>query len=624
MPTRYDVSAVPPQGGYVAKQCPVRAQNDTLLPGEVVPASPEAERRMELGRDFEVTIFEQLLAAHPDAVLIEGGTVADREAATAAAMAAGTEVILGGRLPTDHEGRRVGLPDLLIRSADRSTVAYRAVDVKHHRTLDPEEGGGAKCSDLADPRCESSSVDREFVYRSHRGDLLQLAHYQRMLEAAGFAAADRMAGVIGTEGRVVWLDLDEPIFKTPSSTGKQKLRSTMEVYDFEFDFRLDIIAVTAQHMADPAVDLLLVPVKISECGECPWWGHCGPQLEAGPGDVSLLPKVGWRPWKTHRDHGVRTRADVARLDPRTARLVDEKVDVALLVANARDADPDTPVAELIGGKRPAQVARLEAAGVHTAADALELCATTAAYSAARVPSLADQIDQARAALGPEPAYRCRGVASIEVPRADVEVDIDLESFGQRVYLWGALVTDRSGLGVEGGYRAFSSWEPMDEAAEAQLFEEFWRWLAALRAEAASQGRTFRAYCYSEGAERPNMLRIARVTGHAGEVAAFLASDEWTDMLKVFRDQVITGAGNGLKDVAPLAGYEWPVEEAGGGASMLQYELALAVGDEADREAARQWLVNYNRGDVEATAAIRDWLDHEGPSIPPIDSAPVPN
>ena len=622
--TRYDVSAVPPQGGYIAKQCPVRAQNNTLLPGELVPASPEAERRMELGRAFEVTIFEQLLAAHPHAVLIDERAADDREVATATAMAAGVELILGGRLPTDHVGRRVGQPDVLIRTADRSTVAYRAVDVKHHLTLSPADGGGATCSRLAEPAWESSSVDVAYTRRTplHRGDLLQLAHYQRMLEVAGFAASERVAGIIGIEGQIVWHDLDEPVFKTPSSTGKQKLRSTMEVYDFEFDFRLDIIARTTQHMADEPVEPLLLPVKISECGECPWWGHCGPQLEAGAGDVSLLPKVGWLPWKAHRDRGVRTRADVAALDPRTAQLVDQGVDVALLMSNAQDAAPTTPVTDIFP-KRPAQLARLEAAGIRIAADALALCPTTAAYSSAKVSSLAEQIDLARAALGAEPAYRRREVARIEVPRADVEVDIDLESFGQRVYLWGALVTDRSGVGVKSGYRAFGSWQAMDEASELATFERFWTWLTELRASAVSQGRTFRAYCYSEGAEKPNMLRISRSSGSAADVAAFLASDEWVDMLKVFRTQVITGGGNGLKEVAALARYDWSVDDAGGGASMLQYELALAAPDAKEREAARQWLLDYNRGDVEATAAVRNWLGRDGPSIPGIETVTPP-
>src|SRR5207344_2413875 len=103
-------------------------------------------------------------------------------------------------------------------------------------------------------------------------------------------------------------------------------------------------------------------------------------------------------------------------------------------------------------------------------------------------SLPEQIDRARAALGESPVYRRRGVTRVEVPRGGVEVDVDMENIEDGVYLWGALVTNRSaGSPVPAGYRAFGTWDRMTKEAEARLFAEFWAWLSGVRAAAASAG-----------------------------------------------------------------------------------------------------------------------------------------
>jgi predicted RecB family nuclease len=610
MTTRHDVSAVPLQGGYVAKQCPVRAQNDVLRPAEPIPTPPALQRRFQRGIDFEADVMTELQRLHPDAVRIERVESPPREAATLAAMQAGAVLILEGRLPGDPVGRRAGEPDVLV-AADGG--GYRAVDVKHHRTVLDLDEGGAVWAELTDPTRERAHADADRAIQKRKSDLLQLAHYQRMLEAAGLAAPDgRHGAIIGTEQKVVWYDLDEPMWRTPSVSERTKVRSTMEVYDFEFAFRLDTIAVAREHLVDPSVEPLLVPVRISECPACPWWGYCRTELEAGSGDVSLVPRVGWREWDVYRRFGVTDRAGLAALDVRTAQLRAQKVDVADLIAKCDGLPSETPMSDVSGmARRPAQLATLAAGGVNTVGDVTQLSPSTAAFPP--LPSLPEQIDQARAALGPLAVYRRRGVEALFVPRGDIEVDVDMENVEEGVYLWGTLVSK----GAAHRYESWMTWEPLDPDEQARNFLEFWTRLMELRAAAHASRETFRAYCYSETAENRFLRECGATLGVLTDVEAFIASEEWVDMLQVFDSQLITGGPSGLKVVAPLAGFTWGVDDPGGAESMLRYDQAVGAGSSGEREEARAWLLEYNRGDVEATRAIRDWMEEA--RIPSVES-----
>jgi predicted RecB family nuclease len=630
--TRYDISAVPPQGGYLAKRCPVKAQWDVLQPCEPLPPSRPLQRRLDRGVAFEREVVTRLIELHPEAVVITAqdaertdAVKAAREAQTLRAMADGGPLIVAGRLPTDLVGRRVGEPDLLV--AVDGAARYRPVDIKHHRTLQGAPGdrspgparqstGGvqALCSSLDRLAWEYAAAADGVSARKRGEDLLQLAHYQRMLESIGLAADDaRFGGIVGVEGVVTWHDLDAPLWQTPSVSGRRKSRSTMAVYDFEFDFRLDIIAVAAQHQVDPAVQPLVVPVRITECDECPWWSWCGPQLEAGAGDVSLLPGIGWRAWRSHRAHGVTDRAELAALDYRTATLVAAGVDLRPVLAALDSGLDSTPIVDVIGERRKGRLASLAAAGIETLGDTRSLDRKTASYSDAPMRDLPQQIDSARAALGPSPVYRRRGVDQVSVDRADIEVDVDMENTEDGVYLWGTLVTDRSGaLADWTGYRAFASWEPLTAQTEAELFGRFWSWLTDLRKAAFNARKSFSSYCYNASAENTQLRRIGAALGLEVEVAEFIGSGEWIDLLAVFGGQLISGRSAGLKNVAGLAGFTWSVPDPSGASSIVRYDAAVSGSAEAT-----DWLLEYNRCDVEATRALRDWLDGPAAGCPSV-------
>lgn len=212
------------------------------------------------------------------------------------------------------------------------------------------------------------------------------------------------------------------------------------------------------------------------------------------------------------------------------------------------------------------------------------------------------------------------VARPAVPRADIEVDVDLEShLDDGAYLWGTLLTLRDGRPLEEeGYRPFATWARLPDPDEGASFARFWRWLTGIRDRAAGQGRSFRAYCYSRSAENGWMLSTAARFGPEGTVAVvkgvpsvaevrrFISSPQWVDVHEAVTTQFVSTSGLGLKVVAPVAGFTWRDPDAGGEASVGWYRDAQAARG-VERDAGRERILTYNEDDVRATRAVREWI-----------------
>jgi predicted RecB family nuclease len=294
------------------------------------------------------------------------------------------------------------------------------------------------------------------------------------------------------------------------------------------------------------------PSRILECRTCPWWPTCEADLRASR-DVSLV--VRGVDAVALRSTGLSTVDQLAALDPATK-----------------------PPVPLVGA---------------TFADAVILARAW----------------QRGLAL-------VRKVRRTNVPRADVEVDVDMESFGESgAYLWGCWLSGED-IGEPAGYRAFATWRPLPSRDEGRSFAQFWSWLTSVRSRAMARGLSFRAYCYNELAENRWMLASAERFGDepgtpsAEAVRAFITSAEWVDLFGLVREQFLCAHGKGLKIVAPAAGFHWRDPEPGGENSMRWYRDAVGMdGGKPDPE-QRQRLLHYNEDDVRATWTLRRWMSSD--------------
>ena len=561
-------------GGYAAKQCPVRVQNDflPLVPTLKWVPSPEDQARLDAGIAFEQSVFDDLVVVHPTAVVVDPQLgKADAIAMTVEMMNAGAPLVLGGWLPDDMEHGRTGRPDILIK-ADRG---YLPADVKNHLTLKPLKTNAvtrAVISSLASPN-DRVGIRGWTTATPHRyEDGLQLAHYTRMLEACGYhPGAEQLWGAVlgtsqlevtagqGPEWVLVWHDLDEPLFVTFSrSRGKTK-RSLLARYDHEHGFRVKV-AETARRITGDGDDPqpLVEPVGQVECGSCPYEQRCAEQMgRDDPSAAITIGRLKSREWLTLRRMGVTTTAALSALDPDDPVFFDE------YIAEVSHLTRDEARKRLVG--------------------AIE-----------RAEMICDGIEIEQTVEGP-----------VEVPVADVEIDIDIEyDLNNRVYMWGARLRRGADDSTAQYVADFVEWDPLDSPRERALAARFAAWLRGQRDEADARGQTLKVFHWSH----PERSKLKSILGLA-EVGDLIDPEAgvFVDLEQVFKANYVSLHGSSIKKVAPHFGFTWRVNDPGGAIS--QTYLVQSAHQHRSRRSrqAKQWLLTYNEDDNAAMATIRDGM-----------------
>jgi len=485
-------------------------------------------------------------------------------------MENGAELILRPRLVPDVKGRRRASVNVLIRvgRVDES-FAYSPIVIKNNEILEVAstrrilEGSLDALLPTQARYCDGVGP-RSTLTVTRNG--IALAHATRVLGALGHADPSARVAMIDRHRRVWWFDL--------ASTNYP--RFNLATYDEHYLQRLAVVEAHEQWEITRG-DFPTSPYWHRECLECPYSEHCEAQLEATD-DVSLTRFTNLEQQVILHEQGIDTRGQLARLDPFRARQARNKVPI--LHAEHKKED----------------------------------------FLGRTIDKLDDLIYRSRAHVRGN-SLRIVDSSQMGCPRADVEVDVDMESYDDVTYLWGSNVTLTQPVdGVVDGYRAFFDWGDLTRDVESRIFRQFWSWLSELRRRCDGQNLTFAAYCFWAQAEDGAMNRAVATPAEDAATIEELnefrraSPPQWIDLHDYAKRQIQTEGPLGLKQLAGAANFEWRDVNPSGEASMLWYEVA-ASGDSPAALASRQRILEYNEDDCRATKALRDWLNGPARLLP---------
>jgi predicted RecB family nuclease len=191
---------------------------------------------------------------------------------------------------------------------------------------------------------------------------------------------------------------------------------------------------------------------------------------------------------------------------------------------------------------------------------------------------------------------------IEVPQAEVEIDLDIESSADgRIYLWGFLVQqadDEAGV-----YHEFSRFDDLDDRSEAALAADAFTWLRSV----VDATHSVAVFHYS-GYEVAKISELAsREQDEVFGWAAAYAEEHFVDLLEIVKAHYFGVSGLGLKLMARHVGFSWRDEDPGGLNSQLWFAEAVHGNSAELRARARRRVLEYNEDDVIATSQVRAWL-----------------
>jgi predicted RecB family nuclease len=461
---------------------------------------------------------------------------------------------LGDRHKTDPD--RTSRPDLLIRVGADSHPIWAPVDVKSHGAWIENKSHALERMNLDMTPANEPSIEGRF----HKEDALQLAHYAVHLMNLGLGFTDARAGIIGKDGEFIhWAYLDQVLL----GRGKNAPSAIITYYE-NFKRAQDLALKSIEKDKDHSIvvdSMAKMTPGDYGCLRCEFKKVCLKEIEdydGGNGHVTLLAGV----TPTFQESYIKEIDSIA--DLRIASGLPEKADPAKIRARVWQ----TGIPELLNESEP-----------------------------------------------------------LEIPEFDIEIDIDLEnsqaalfeSFEEalpgkdQVYLYGYGILDRT-ISKDWRSAEFKSIVNFDDTVEAEIevLGTMWEVLNDEVKKAKAAGKTIGIFHYSKHERswfKKFAVRHAAVPGVPSlpEVEKFM-DEYFVDLLEHSKLVAFKATGYGIKKLAPLAKFDWQVDDPGGALSLLKYREAIDEKlTEEERKTHREWLRSYNIDDVKATFAVREYL-----------------